>query len=92
MELSEETLESITCGDEPGWSEVAGTRRITDQGRWMTMWEAVFAHAESGRYFEIAWDRPSTEQQEGSEGEPPTYCEVELKDVTVTKWVPVATA
>ena len=92
MVLSEETLWNIINKAVRGWSEVAGTQRPVDQSRWLTTWRAVFSHAESGKSFEITWNWPSTEMPVGEKMATPTYCEVEQKEVTETKWVPVATA
>ena len=90
IEPTTETIRSILDGREKGWAEVPGTRHIIDQGRWTTTWASVHKHTESGRHFEIVWDWGSTETQEDSETEPPICYEVVQKEVTETKWVPIA--
>jgi hypothetical protein len=91
-EFSSEELMCVVYGDQPGWSELRGERKILDQGRWVTLWCSIFKHEASGRHYEIGWERASTEQQEGSESNDPTCIEVELKEVLVKQWVPVSEA
>lgn len=63
---------------------------IIDQGRWTTTFSQVVKHKESGRLFEIVWDRGSTEQQAGCETDGYSWVEVEPKVVSKTVYVPLA--
>jgi hypothetical protein len=75
--------------DSDDWAEIGGTRQILDQGRWVTLHAAVFSHKPSGKHYELSWERPSTEQQDGSESDEIGCVEVELREVTKKKWMPV---
>jgi hypothetical protein len=63
-----------------------------DSGRWSEHWKAVFEH--EGKFYEVKYELPSTEYQEGlmpfeQYGEEIPAKEVELREVTVEKWLPV---
>lgn len=65
---------------------------IRDQSRWETFHTGVFLEPSSGKHYEIDWAEGSTEYQENDYwgGEDTVLAtEVELREVTIKKWVPV---
>lgn len=77
-EITWEEFEEI----EDTWEAVTDAEMV-DQRRWVTIFEQVFKSPE-GKYFEISWERGSTEYQESDA--PPYMVEVEPYEVTVTKY------
>ena len=91
MELTIADATKVIHNGHNHWSEVKGTREIVDQGRWSTIFAAVFLYKPSGKHYSLSWARPSTEgQEEGPfENDDPNPCEVELREVTKHEWLPV---
>lgn len=57
---------------------------VWDQRRWVTVHRAVYEV--EGRFYEVIYESPSTEMQEGSESDEVLVYEVEPIEVTVTKY------
>lgn len=66
---------------------------IREQNRWSTYYTGVFRDPETEKYYEIDWERGSTEYQDpdiwGGEDEI-LATEVEYKEVLEWKWVPLS--
>jgi len=93
MKLTRNEGQEVIYGDHADFEAVKGTEQIIDQRRWSTTSEGVFLHKPSGKHYLLSWSRGSTESQDESpfEYSDPDPIEVEPKEVTVTKWVPVNT-
>jgi len=92
MKVNKETAEDILNGDSDDWEEVKGTRRITDQRRWVTVEEAIFKNTKAGKFYRMWWEFGSTEQQDQAPFEYEDEVElreVEEREVLVKQWVPV---
>lgn len=90
MKLTKEEGRDIVWGDHPDWDEQKG-REIVEQGRWNTVYSAIFKHKPTGKFYELCWSQGSTEMQEEHpfEYSDPEPVEVEEREVTVKKWMPV---
>lgn len=76
----------------PVWHKNPGlefvvTRELIDEHRWYNILRNVFK-CEDGSYFEVTWDDPATEMQEGQDYNS-RACLVEPQEVTVTQYVKV---
>ncbi len=91
LNLSREDGRDVIYGDHADWETVNGTGKIIDQRRWSTIREAIFFHVLTDKHYRICWSEGSTEMQESTpfEFNDPEPVEVELRDVTVSKWVEV---
>lgn len=91
MELTKEQGNQLIWGELDGWEQVDGSEEIIEQQRWMTLMEAVFEHIESNKFYRTHWQSGNTENQECDpfEYDAPDMTEVELKEVTVSKWMKV---
>lgn len=72
------------------YDEVPGSVEILDQRRWYNVKRGVFEI--DGKHYAIKWNEPATELQEGQNiwnEDPVLAVEVEEREVTVKKWVPV---
>lgn len=92
MNVSKKDGELIVWEDHEDFEKVKGTQEITDQRRWSTTKTAVFLQKSTGKNFRMHWSEGSTEQQDGTEmfyGDTVELEEVEEREVTIKKWVPV---
>jgi hypothetical protein len=92
MKLTGQEARDVVYDEADEWSEVKGTEEMVDQRRWVTVFEKVFLHVPSGKYYRFCYEQGSTECQESCLYEYEDFVEpveVELKEVTVSKWVPV---
>ena len=92
MNVSKKDGELIVWDDHEDFEMVAGSEEIVEQSRWATLKCAVFSQKSSNKHFRIHWSVGSTEQQEGTEmfyGDTAELEEVEEREVTVKKWVPI---
>lgn len=92
MNVSKEDGKLIVWDDHEDFEMVKGTREITDQSRWSTTKRAVFLQRSTGKNFRLYWTEGSTEQQDGTEmfyDNTVELEEVEEREVTIKKWVPV---
>lgn len=91
-EFPADRLAEIISGDDDDFIVVPGTDEIVDQRRWTTSFEIVVQEKSSGKYYQVYYERGSTEYQEtdlfGGD-DPVTVVEVEPKQVTTTKYLPV---
>ncbi len=77
---------NIARGDSDSFRKVYSV--IVDQARWTTDHEAVVQRVSDGKYFICAFDTPSTEMQDGSEGSGPIqFTEVSPHVKTVVEFV-----
>ena len=68
--------------------ETERREEIIDQRRWVTVNSKIVHQKSTGKIFEIIFETPSTEQQEGSEGDPIMY-EVRKEEYTAIRYVKV---
>ena len=91
MELTREEGKDLAYEEIDGWSIIKGTKKMIDQRRWVTVWQAIFEHLATGRHYRMSWELGSTEGQDciPFEYDDPKLVEVELKEVTIKRWIPV---
>lgn len=91
MKITADEAERIVYGDHDDWEEIRGTEEIVEQDRWSTTFSAVWLHKPSQKYYSAYYTRGSTEVQEGMDlfPEDPDFYEVECREVTEKKWMPV---
>jgi len=92
MILSKSEAEDVIYGNSDTFTEaLKGTVQITNNGRWTISKEGIFQHIESGKFYKFDWHIGATECQDQEPFYEETYepTEVELKEVTVEKWVVV---
>ena len=91
MKLTKQEGCDVLDGDHKDWKTVGGTKKMVDQSRWSIVSEAVFEHTPTKKFYSMFWSMGATEQQDELpfEYDEPVLTEVELKEVTVKKWVAV---
>ncbi len=91
MNLTQDEGRLVIYDDHEDFEVVKGTKHIIDQSRWYIVSEGVFLHKPSGKHYMLEWSVGATESQDESpfEYSDPKPIEVEPKEITVTKWVPV---
>ncbi|MEV5944663.1 hypothetical protein [Streptomyces sp. NPDC051994] len=68
-------------------------RHQTDTRRWSSIHDLVFRAPDDGKAYQVTYQRPLTEHQECDlwfGNDEIKAVEVEAREVTVTKWLPVA--
>ena len=91
MKLSKEDARDMIRNGLEDWDMVQNSEKIVDQRRWVTVFEAIFEHKPSGKFYSMSWEAGSTEGQDEQPFEyyEPELIEVELKEVIVKEWKPV---
>lgn len=89
MKILKEEADRIVGEDHEDWDRIE--ERIVDQRRWVTVFEGIFKHKPSEKYYRRSYERGSTECQDseyfyGTEIE---FQEVEQKEVLKKVWVAV---
>ncbi len=86
MKLTREEAQDIVCDDHVGWKTVE--TNIVDTNRWSIIYEGIFEHGPSGKFYELSWSVGATEQQDESpfEYEDPTPIEVHQVEKLVKVW------
>ena len=83
MKLSEKDARDIVYDDHEDWHKVE--EELVDTSRWSIMYEGVFLHKPSNKYYSLDWSVGATEQQDER---PFEYCKeveaTEVKQVTVS--------
>lgn len=91
MKLSKGTAQEIVAGELGAWEEVSGTRQIIAHNRWSVVYTAVFRIIPDDKYYQTKWSIGATEIQgeEPFDYTDPIFIEVEQKEITEKKWVPI---
>lgn len=88
MIIEKEEAKRIVWEDHEDWDEV--TSEVIDNTRWSVLKEGVFKHLPTGKFYQVNWSEGATEMQDEAPfdyDDEVTFDEVELKEVTVEKWV-----
>lgn len=87
MKLTAEEGRMIIWGDHEDWVTVVEEKCI-DQSRWSLIYEGVFKHLPSNKYYSLVWSVGATEQQDERPFEyvNPEPVEVRAVEKTVTVW------
>lgn len=89
MKILKEEAINIVREDTEDWDMIE--EKIVDQRRWVTVFEGIFKHKPSEKYYRVSYDRGSTESQENEYfyGKEIEFQEVEQKEVLKKVWVAV---
>jgi len=92
MKLSPGEARRIVYEDHENWEKVKNSENIVDQTRWSTIYEAVFQHLETNKFYQFCWSSGSTEEQCEAPFEYDDEVivnEVVEKEIIVKKWVKI---
>lgn len=67
MKLSKDEAKEIVWQNHEDFEDVKDTEEIIGQSRWTTSFSKVVKQLSTGKFFEICWDKGSTEVQDGQE-------------------------
>lgn len=85
IRLTEDEFDDFLWGDNKDYEAVAG-KKIVDRRRWSVTMSRVYKKLSDGTFWELVWDEPATEQQDGQEYNAYMH-EVEPKEVTIIQYV-----
>ena len=93
MKVSVEEARRVVWEDTSDWKEVK--RDIVDTTRWSNIYEGIFQHLPTGKYYSVSWSQGATEMQDEGpfeyDKDDIDFIEVEQNEITVVEWVPVKT-
>lgn len=90
IEIPREEAQAMIQDDHENWDTIESS--IVDTSRWSNMYEGVFAHLPSNKFYSFSWSEGATECQDESPFEYEDVVEgteVERKEVMQTVWVTV---
>ena len=89
MKLTREEAQSIVYEDLEDWKTVE--TNIVDSSRWSIIYESIFEHIPSGKFYLMSYSVGATEQQDEQafEYEDPEPVEVHQVEKVVKVWEPV---
>jgi hypothetical protein len=89
MKILKEEAEQIVTDNHFDWDMIE--ENIVDQRRWVTVFEGIFKHKPSEKYYRRSYERGSTENQDSEYfyGKEIEFQEVEQKEVLTKVWVNV---
>lgn len=86
MKLTGKEGRSVVCQDHEDWETVE--EKVIETDRWSIMYDGIFKHLPSGKYYSMYWSVGATEQQDGIpfKYESPQLVEVHQVEKLVKVW------